>query len=155
MIRAPQMHVCPAAMKAPNAAPLIAVSRPASSKIRTGDLPPSSVVARANRCAAATPTERPTSVPPVKVTFATPACSASALPALAPLPVTTLMTPSGMPASAAIPASSSVVSGVSSEGFTTTVLPVASAGAKLFARIISGWLNGVSRPQTPIGWRSR
>jgi hypothetical protein len=61
------------------------------------------------------------------------------------------MTPSGMPASEAIRASSRVVSGVSSDGFTTTQFPVASAAERLFERIISGWLNGGRIAHTPSG----
>ena len=48
-----------------------------------------------------------------------------------PGPATTFSTPSGSPASSAIRSSSSAVSGVSSAGFSTTVLPAASAGADL------------------------
>ena len=45
-------------------------------------------------------------------------------------------------------------SGVYSEGFTTVVQPVASTGARLLQRIMSGWLKGVELPTTPIGVRS-
>jgi hypothetical protein len=47
----PAMHVCPAPMKPPYAAPRAATSIGVSSKMRTGDLPPSSSVALANRFA--------------------------------------------------------------------------------------------------------
>ena len=53
------------------------------------------------------------------------------LPADRPGPATTLSTPSGSPASSAIRSSSSAVSGVSSAGLRTTVLPAASAGRDL------------------------
>ena len=43
------------------------------------------------------------------------------------------------------------VNGVSSDGFTTTEFPVASAGARLFEVIISGWLNELRMPITPMG----
>ena len=52
-------------------------------------------------------------------------------------PVITLSTPAGKN-SAAISASISVVTGVVSEGLSTTVLPAASAGASFQTAIISG-----------------
>ena len=75
----------------------------------------------------------------------------SALPVLAPRPVTMLNTPSGSPASVNISASRSVVSGVSSDGLTTVVQPEATTAAKLLQRIINGWLKGVQLPTTPTG----
>ena len=65
----------------------------------------------------------PTSVEPVKPIFATSGCSISRWPATEPLPTTTFTTPSGIPASSASSASRSAESGVSSAGFSTTVLP--------------------------------
>ena len=53
-----------------------------------------------------------------------------------PGPATTLSTPSGSPASRAIFSSSSAVSGVSSAGLRTTVLPAASAGATFQEAIV-------------------
>jgi hypothetical protein len=129
------------------------VSTGVSSKTSTGDLPPSSRVALANRPAAAREIARPTSVPPVKTTFLTRGCSASAAPATAPTPLITFRTPGGMPASAAMSASSIAVSGVCSDGLRTTLLPVASAGARLFDAIIIGWLNDARMPTTPSGNR--
>ena len=70
-----------------------------------------------------------------------------------PGPTTTLTTPSGTPASRAICANRSAVSGVSSAGLSTTVLPAASAGASFQAAIASGKFHGVIRPTTPIGSR--
>ncbi len=66
-----------------------------------------------------------------------------------PGPTTTLTTPSGSPASAASSAKRSAVSGVSSAGFSTTVLPAASAGASFHAAIVSGKFHGVISPTTP------
>ena len=66
----------------------------------------------------------------------------------------TLKTPGGRPASTNSCARRSVVSGVYSEGLTTVVQPEASVGARLFIMIISGWLNGVELPTTPIGVRT-
>ena len=61
----------------------------------------------------------------------------SALPTLAPCPTITFTTPSGN-SPAMISAISSAVSGVCSEGFITTVLPPARAGASFQAIIIIG-----------------
>ena len=74
---------------------------------------------------------RPTSVEPVNATFATSGCSTSRCPQTLPGPATTFSTPSGRPASSAIFSSSSAVSGVSSAGLSTIVLPAASAGRHL------------------------
>ncbi len=67
----------------------------------------------------------------------------------------TFSTPGGSSASAAISASSSAVSGVVSAGFSTTVLPHASAGAIFHAAISSGKFHGMTAPQTPSGRTSR
>ena len=58
-----------------------------------------------------------------------------------------------MPASSAIRSNSSAVSGVSSAGFSTTVLPAASAGAIFHDAIVSGKFQGTIRPTTPSGSR--
>ena len=131
-MRDPHTQVCPAAMNAANAAPLTARSISMSSKRMTAPLPPSSSVAAAKLRAAAAPIERPTSVLPVKVTFRIFGWEASAAPDSAPTPLTTLTTPLGMPARSRSSTSRLVVSGVCSEGLMTTLLPVASAGARLF-----------------------
>ncbi len=61
----------------------------------------------------------------------------SGAPTVSPRPVTMLMTPGGKrPAMSS--ASFRVVSGVCSEGLSTTVLPAATAGASFHAAIISG-----------------
>jgi hypothetical protein len=59
-----------------------------------------------------------------------------------------------MPASAISPASRSAVSGVCSAGFSTTVLPVVSAGPSFQAAISSGKFHGMICPTTPTGSRS-
>jgi hypothetical protein len=59
--------------------------------------------------------------------------------------------PGGSSASRQISASSIAVSGVVSAGFSTTVLPHASAGAIFHAAISSGKFHGMICPQTPIG----
>ena len=82
--------------------------------------------------------------------MSTPGCSTSASP-VAPSPVTMLTTPGGRPASRQISAKASAVSGVNSAGFSTTVLPAASAGAIFQASISSGKFQGMIWPQTPTG----
>ena len=62
-----------------------------------------------------------------------------------------LTTPGGSPASTQISAKASAVSGVNSAGFSTTVLPAASAGAIFQASISSGKFHGMICPQTPTG----
>ena len=68
-----------------------------------------------------------------------------------PSPVTMLSTPGGSPASRQISAKASAVSGVYSAGFSTTVLPAASAGAIFHASISSGKFHGITCPHTPWG----
>ena len=68
--------------------------------------------------------------------------------------MTTLRTPSGSPASRAIFSNAIAVSGVSSAGFSTTVLPAASAGAIFQEAIASGKFQGTIRPTTPSGSRN-
>ena len=63
-------------------------------------------------------------------------------------------TPSGMPASSASSASRSAVSGVCSAGLSTTVLPIASAGAIFHDVMAIGKFHGTMIPQTPTGSRN-
>ena len=74
----------------------------------------------------------------MKAIFATSLCSASAFPASAPKPVTTLKTPFGMPASIANSAILSVAREDSSDGFKTTEFPIAIAGANFQDAITIG-----------------
>jgi hypothetical protein len=97
---------------------------------------------------------RPTSVEPVNAIFATSSCSTSLCPHTEPGPATTFTTPSGIPASSAIRSNSIAVSGVSSAGLSTMVLPAASAGAIFQDAIVSGKFHGVIRPTTPSGSRN-
>ena len=115
-----------------------------------GDLPPSSSDSFLPEPAVASRMMRPTSVEPVKAILSTPACATSAAP-VSPSPVTMLTTPAGSPASRQISAKASAVSGVYSAGFSTTVLPAASAGAIFQASISSGKFHGMIWPQTPTG----
>ena len=121
----------PALPNTASGAAAAARSRSASANTTLADLPPSSRVTRLIVAAAPSAIPRPTSVEPVKAIFATSGCSTSRRPQTLPGPATTLRTPSGRPASSAIRSSSSAVSGVSSAGFSTTVLPAASAGRDL------------------------
>ena len=63
-----------------------------------------------------------------------------------------LSTPSGS-RSAASSASRRVVSGVCSEGFRTSVLPVSNAGQIFHTPISSGKFHGATEPTTPSGSR--
>ncbi len=91
----------------------------------------------------------PTSVEPVNAILST-GESTSAAP-VSPAPVTMFTTPGGSSASWITCASSSAVSGVVSAGFSTTVLPVASAGASFHAAISIGKFHGMICPATPMG----
>ena len=51
-------------------------------------------------------------------------------------------------------ASHTAALGSFSEGFSTTVLPVAIASGKNHSGTIAGKLNGLMMPTTPTGWRS-
>ncbi len=152
-IRERAQQSCPALPKTAIGAEDAAAARSASAKIRFADLPPSSRVTRLIVPAAPSAIPRPTSVEPVKAILATSGCSTRRCPQTEPGPATTLRTPSGMPASRAIRSSSSAVSGVSSAGFRTTVLPAASAGATFQEAIVSGKFQGAIRPTTPSGSR--
>src|SRR3954453_22555489 len=78
----------------------------------------------------------------------------SASPAAAPEPVTTLTTPGGKPASFTNSTTRTTASGSCGAGFTTTVLPMASAGPILPAMFTIGKLYGVMHATTPTGWRT-
>ncbi len=64
-----------------------------------------------------------------------------------------LTTPAGNPTSVISSASRSDDSGVSSLGFSTTVLPAASAGPIFHEQNISGKFHGTICPTTPNGSR--
>src|SRR6185369_3858375 len=116
-------------------------------------LPPSSRVTRARCDVAPSATSIPVLVEPVNATLSTPGWRTSARPTAGPLPVMTLKTPSGMPASVTSLASSSAVTGVWSEGLTTIVQPVASAGASFHVKSNSGEFHGTTAATTPTGTR--
>ena len=79
----------------------------------------------------------PVSTLPVSETIATFGWRTSASPAVSPWPVTTLSTPVGR-MSAVISARRSALSGVSSDGLSTTVLPAASAGPSFQVAMLIG-----------------
>src|SRR3954468_20976939 len=102
------------------------------------DLPPSSQVTGLTVCAASSDTRRPARVEPVNETASTPGGAAIASPTTGPKPVTRLNTPAGTPSSSKISASTNALSGTTSLGLSTTVQPVAIAGATLAAIWCSG-----------------
>ena len=117
-------------------------------------LPSSSRVTRLIVPDALAMTSRPTAVEPVKATLATSGCSTSRVPAVGPFPTTTWKTPSGRPASSASSTSRTAVNGVSSAGFTTMVLPVASAGPTFHEVMAIGKFHGTMAATTPSGsWK--
>src|SRR5690606_5038256 len=91
---------------------------------------------------------------PVKDTMSTSGCEVSALPTVGPSPCTMLNTPLGTPASCRMSASSAAESGAISEGLSTMVQPVASAGATLQVTWFIGQFQGVISAHTPTGSRT-
>ena len=146
--RDPAQHTCPWLNQMASTTPSTALSRSASSKTRNGDLPPSSSESRLPVPAVVRRMARPTSVEPVNAILSTSGCWTSASP-VRPSPVTMLITPGGRPISFTISAKSSAVNGVNSAGFSTTVLPMASAGATFQASISNGKFQVMICPATP------
>jgi hypothetical protein len=99
-------------------------------------------------------TLRPTATDPVNDTARTSGEATTAAPAAGPRPITTLTTPGGSPAAVRQRAKCIALSGASSEGLSTTVLPAARAGAAFQAGIATGKFHGVISPTTPSGRRS-
>src|SRR5690606_23528557 len=95
----------------------------------------------------------PTAVLPVKETALTAGCTTMASPTFGPRPCTTLSTPAGNPISAASAPSIVAVTGVTSDGLATTVLPAASAGAIFQVNRYSGRFHGEIVATTPNGCR--
>ncbi len=118
------------------AIPSAAAAMSASSNTTTGALPPSSRWTRLRLFDAAPATSMPARTEPVTDTIAGVSCSTIPRP-VSRSPQMTLNTPGGRN-SAAISASSTVVAGVVSLGFSTTVLPAAIAGANFHTAIIIG-----------------
>ncbi len=88
------------------------------------------------------------------MTFRTSGWLTNRWPTTEPLPGITVSTPSGIPASIASSPIRSAVSGVSSAGLRTTVLPAASAGAKPQPAMGIGKFHGTITDTTPSGsWK--
>ncbi len=126
----------PALKNAAGAMPAAVAATSASSKTITGALPPSSRCTRLRPSAAARATSMPARTEPVIDTIRGMSWETSARPVSA-VPQTTLNTPGGRKP-AAISASSSVLTGVVSDGLSTTVFPAAIAGANFHTAIIIG-----------------
>ncbi|MNV84605.1 hypothetical protein D3C71_1784910 [compost metagenome] len=96
-------------------------------------------------------TSRPTWVEPVNANRLTSGCAASAAPASAPIPVTTLTTPGGRPASSSSSAVRRMARDASSAGLMTAVQPVAKTGPRTCICENSGPFQGIMAPTTPTG----
>ena len=155
-IRERAQQSCPALSKTAYGAAAAAASMSASANTMFDDLPPSSRVTRFTWSAQPAMIRLPTSVEPVKQTFRTSGLVTNRSPTTDPLPGITVKTPSGIPASSASSARRIAVSGVSSAGFSTTVLPAARAGAKPQPAIGIGKFHGTITETTPSGsWKVR
>ena len=144
----------PALSKTAYGALAAAAARSASAKTMLALLPPSSRVTRFTCSAQPAMIRLPTSVEPVKQTLRTSGCVTNRSPTIEPLPGSTVSTCSGSPASSASSPIRIAVSGVSSAGLSTTVLPAASAGAKPQPAIGIGKFHGTITPTTPSGsWK--
>ncbi len=131
--------------------PVIAAFRSASSSTMFGLLPPSSWCTRLTVAAALRATSMPARVEPVIEIMSMPGWLAIALPTTGPTPKIMLNTPGGTPQASMISVRICAENGATSEGFSTTVQPTASAGA-VFAHIwCTGQFHGVMKPHTPIG----
>mmetsp|Transcript_4385 Transcript_4385/g.15565 ORF Transcript_4385/g.15565 Transcript_4385/m.15565 type:complete len:282 (+) Transcript_4385:1315-2160(+) len=150
-MRAAQMQVCPAFRNAEVAAAAAAFSKSASSKTRSGALPPSSRETFFTVSAAPAMSILPTAVDPVNAIFFTSGDLSMVRPMAGASPITTLSTPGGMPARFASSASANAERGVSSDGFRTTVHPTAKAGATFLVTMLMGKFHGVIAPTTPTG----
>ena len=137
-MRVSALQVWPVLRKHLEMPSVTAVSRLASSRIKFGDLPPSSSATCLTSFAASSLTRRPARVEPVNDTMSTSGCEAIASPTTGPVPVTRLKIPAGAPTSSMISARMNALSGATSLGFRTTVQPTAIAGATLAAIWCSG-----------------
>ena len=124
-----------------------------SAKKTLGDLPPSSRVTGIRFWLAYCMISRPVVVSPVKAILAMRELEARGLPASRPKPLTILSTPGGS-RSPMSSASTRMLAGVCSAGFSTTQLPAASAGASFQTAIRIGKFQGMIWPTTPSGsWK--
>ena len=97
------------------------------------------------------PIHWPTAVEPVNEIAGIPGCSTIALPQGSPVPWTMFITSLGSPACSASLQSMYAVTGVTSEGLATHVLPVAKTGAIFHDSRYNGRFQGEIRPATPRG----
>ena len=146
------MQLCPANENALAATFCAAVSTSASAATTTGVALPSSRLTRF--FAARSFSFQPTGPEPVNVSARTRSSSTRTSPISEAGPTSTFSHPGGKPASSASSARKSADSGVCDAGFSTTAQPAANAGASLCATRLSGKLNGLIAPTTPIGSRS-
>ena len=93
----------------------------------------------------------PARVEPVNDTMSMSGWLEIAAPTPGPSPWTRLYTPAGTPAASMISVKIWPEYGATSDGLSTMVQPVASAGDTLQAIWLIGQFQGVIRPQTPIG----
>ena len=114
-------------------------------------LPPSSNDTRFKVSAAAFEIAIPARVDPVKEIISTSGCTESCEPTPTPSPFTRLNTPAGTPAASTISANRRDDRGAISDGFSTIVQPVISAGIAFRVTWFIGQFHGVIMPTTPIG----
>ena len=148
-MREPAQHTWPWLNQIASTTPSITLSISASSKTINGDFPPSSSDNFLPLPAVARRIILPTSVEPVNAILAISGCLTIASP-VRPSPVTKFKTPLGKPTDWQICTNNNAVSDVNSAGFSTTVLPIARAGAIFHANINSGKFHGIICPITPI-----
>ena len=141
-MRDPAQHTCPWLNQMASTTPSTTLSRSASWKTTNGDFPPSSSDSFLPLPAVAVRMMRPTSVEPVNAILSMSGWATMAAP-VRPSPVMMFTTPGGIPASSHSSAKRSAVSEVNSAGLSTTVFPIASAGAIFHASISSGKFHGM------------
>ncbi len=152
------MQICPWCINVPKVAAFSARSISASSRMIKASLPPNSTQAFLSKAPAWEAICRPTAVEPVKLIPFTLGLEISSSPTSVTFSreqVTTLNTPAGSSASLKSSAMSTPPdTGVSSDGFKTTVLPTARATAKPRDESNSGKFQGEITVTTPSGLRT-
>jgi len=146
--REPAQQTCPWLNQMPSTRPSTALSKSASSKMTKGDLPPSSreklLVALRRGLANRAPNFRRTGERNLVDVGMFHQCFAGRS-----IAGNDVHDARGEPASWQICANASAVRGVNSAGFSTTVFPVASAGAIFHASMSNGKFHGMIWPTTP------
>src|SRR3954454_6515402 len=130
-----------------------AVAMSASPNTTAEPLPPSSRSRRFMLRPATSAMRQPTAVDPVKLIMSTSGDSTIASDGGTCDELTTFTTPGGNPASSKSSHMRMTPSGSCSGGFTTTVLPIARAGASLPDMFVTGKLYDAKQPTTPTGAR--